>query len=194
MKLHVAICSVLAVILLAGCDSGPWEAPPGTMIQEIDSFQVSWFGCQLDPLTGESLSPGCDIEQPSPPVVFPMTINLYNEESGVPVNNVWVRVSSGFHDIYLLPQEVIEAIALPDTDNWSDIANTDEVWAEFSGTWEGDYKPTFVETWTDNYGQAEVWVWIQKMPLDPASGQAKQSSIMIDIGVDLMVIELQAGS
>jgi hypothetical protein len=67
------------------------------------------------------------------------------------------------------------------------------VWAQFSGTWEGDYAPTFLETWTDNYGQAELWVWVQKMPLDPASGQAKQSSIMVDIGTDQMVIELQAG-
>lgn len=194
MKLHVAVLSVIAVILLAGCDSGPWDAPAGTVIQEIDSFQVSWFGCQVDPATGEALNPTCDLEQPSPPVIFPITINVFDEETEWPVNNVWVRISSGFKDIYLLPQEVIEAIALPDTENWSDIEATEEVWAEFSGTWEGDYKPTFLETWSDNNGQAQVWVWVQMMPLDPASGQAKQSSVMVDIGVDMMLIDLQAGT
>jgi hypothetical protein len=193
MKLHVAVCSVVAIILLAGCDNGPWAAPPGSVIQEIDAYQISWFGCQVDPLTGEPLSAACDIEQPSPPVIFPLTLNVYDEVTEYPVNNVWLRVTSGYADIYLLPQEVIEALALPDTENWSDIGATAEVWAQFSGTWEGDYAPTFLETWTDNYGQAELWVWVQKMPLDPASGQAKQSSIMVDIGTDQMVIELQAG-
>ena len=194
MKLHVAILSILAVILLAGCDNGPWDAPPNAKIQEVDAFQVSWFGCQTDPITGEPLNENCDLEQPSPPVIFPLTLSVYDEETGTPINNVWMRVTSGFQDIYLLPQEVIEAIALPDTENWSDIGASEEVWAQFSGTWEGDYKPTFLETWTDNNGQADLWVWIQRMPLDPASGQAKQSSIMVDIGTDLMLIELQAGS
>ena len=193
MKLHVAILSILAVFLLNGCDNGPWDAPPGAVIEEIDAFQIAWFGCQIDPTTGQAISPNCDIEQPSPPVIFPLTINVYDEESEWPINNVWVRVSSGYSEIYLLPQEVIEAIALPDTENWSDIASTNEVWAEFSGTWEGNYAPTFLETWTDNNGQADLWVWVQAMPTDPASGQAKTTSITVDIGSDRMVIEMQSG-
>ena len=194
MKLHVAILSMLALFLLAGCDNGPWEAPYGSVLEEIDSVQVAWFGCQIDPTTGEAMNPTCDLENPSPPVILPLTALVYDEELEVPVNNVWVRVTSGYRDIYILPQEVIEAIALPDTDNWSDIAQTEEVWAEFSGTWEGEYKPTFLETWTDNNGQADFWVWVERMPLDPASGQAKQTSIMVDIGVDFMVIDMMAGS
>ena len=114
MKLHVAVCSVVAIILLAGCDNGPWAAPPGSVIQEIDAYQISWFGCQVDPLTGEPLSAACDIEQPSPPVIFPLTLNVYDEVTEYPVNNVWLRVTSGYADIYLLPQEVIEALARPD--------------------------------------------------------------------------------
>lgn len=198
MKLRLVIPSVLSVLLLAACDAGPWDAPYGSVIKEIETIQVSWFGCQIDPETGESTNPNCDLEQPSPPVVFPLNINVYNEDTEVPLNNVWVRVASGYQDIYLLPQEVIEAVGLPDewtdeNDDWDDIENG-EVWAEFTGTWRGDYRPTFAETWTDNTGTADVWVWIQRMPVDPLSGQAKQSSIFVDIGVDFVDIELQPGA
>jgi hypothetical protein len=193
MKLYVAILSVTA-LLLVGCDNGPWDAPPNAVIGEVDPLKVAWFGCQLDPATGMPMNPSCDIEQPSPPVIFPLTIDVYDEDTEVPVNNVWVRFTTGYVDIYVLPQEVIEAVALPDSTNWTDIAETSEVWAEFSGSFEGDYRPTFAEVWTDNYGRATVWVWVQRMPVDVASGQAKESMIMIDIGADSQIVDLQAGS
>ncbi len=193
MKLYAPfLCALL--LAASGCANGPWDAPPGSVLNDFEDMRISWFGCQTDPASGEPLNPNCNIEQPSPPVIFPLSLSVVNGETLLPVNNVWLSVTTGFKDIYVLPQEVIEAIALPDTDNWSDVAATDEVWAEFSGTFEGDYRPTYLETWTDNNGQVDVWVWIQKMPIDPSSGQAVQSSILVDIGVDSATLGLQSGS
>ncbi len=195
MKQTLAILSALVVcVSVASCANGPWQAPPGTVIGEIEDIKVAWFACQIDPLTGAAVNPNCNVEQPSPPVIFPLTIQLQDEETELPVNNVWVDITSGFSDIYLLPQEVIEAVVLPDTPNWQDIAGSDEVWAQFSGTFEGDYRPTYLQTWTDNNGLVQLWVWVQRMPVDTQAGQAKESSILIDIGVDQLVLTLQAGA
>ena len=184
----------VVAVALSGCNAGPWDAPPGRILDDEEDFKVSWFGCQIDPLTFQPLDPNCDLDQPSPPVIIPFSIGVTDEETTTPVNNIWVRVSSGFKDVYLLPQEVIEAVALPDTENWQDVAASGEVWAEFSGSFEGDYRPTFVETWTDNNGQVDFWIWVDKMPVDPVSGQAVETSVLIDIGVDSATLLLQPGA
>lgn len=191
---HALLFFAVVAIATTGCNAGPWDAPPGSVISDVEDVKVAWFGCVLNPETGEAQSPNCDINQPSPPVIFPYRVAITNEDTELPVNNVWVRASSGFADIYILPQEVIEALALPDTENWNEIAESGEVWAQFSGDFEGDYRPTFLETWTDNNGQIDFWVWVQKLPVDPQSGQAKESGIMLDIGVDSAVVALTAGS
>jgi hypothetical protein len=195
MKQQLAVlCGLVLCASVASCASGPWQAPPGTLIGEQEDIKVAWFACQIDPITGDALNPNCDLEQPSPPVIFPLTIFLYDEETDLPVNNVWVEITSGFHDIYLLPQEVIEAVIYPDTENWQDVAGSDEIWAQFSGSFEGDYRPTYLQTFTDNNGLARLWVWVQTMPVDLQAGQAKEAGILIDIGVDKVSVTLQAGA
>jgi len=195
MKQPLAIlCGLALCVAVTSCANGPWPAPPGAEIGELVDIKVAWFACQVDPLTGIPLNENCDIEQPSPPVIFPLTIYVQDGNTEDPINNIWVEVTSGFHDVYLLPQEVIEAVIYPDTDRWQDVAGSDEIWAQFSGSFEGDYKPTYLQTYTDNNGLAKLWVWVQRMPVDSQSGQAKESSILVDIGVDSAVINLQAGS
>ena len=188
------LCGLVVCLSVASCANGPWQAPPGTVINEVEDVKVAWFACQIDPLTGQPLDQNCNLEQPSPPVIFPLTIYLTNEDTEEPVNNVWVEVTSGFEDIYLLPQEVIEAVIYPDTENWQEVAASDEIWAQFSGTFEGDYRPTYLQTSTDNNGLAKLWVWVQRMPVDTQAGQAKESSIMIDIGVQRTIVTMQAGA
>ncbi|MCP4869318.1 MAG: hypothetical protein GY898_11435 [Proteobacteria bacterium] len=195
MKQKLSLLSaVTGCLFVASCANGPWQAPPGTAIGEIEDIKVAWFACPVDPITGAALNPSCNLEQPSPPVIFPLTIYLVNEDTESPVNNVWVEITSGFEDVYLLPQEVIEAVIYPDTENWQDVATSDEIWAQFSGTFEGDYRPTYLQTYTDQYGMAKLWVWVQRMPIDTQAGTAKESSILIDIGVARTVITLQAGA
>ena len=49
MKLYSAILSFLVLALAGtGCSSGPWDAPPGSVLADLDDVRVSWFGCQTD--------------------------------------------------------------------------------------------------------------------------------------------------
>ncbi|MEE2829300.1 MAG: hypothetical protein VX498_08940 [Myxococcota bacterium] len=181
--------SLIALSLLvvsSACDTGPWDAPPGSEIAEVEDIEVSWFGCLLDPVTGAQQNPNCEI---SPPVQIPVTVLVQNATTLVPLNNIRITFTSGFTDVYLLPQEVIEAIALPDTESWAAIMSNGEIWAEFSGQWEGDYRPTYYETWTDNNGLAEFWVWVERMPQDP-TGLPKETFVRADIGVHHTFISL----
>jgi len=181
MKLYTVVLSGLLALALAGCDNGPWDAPPNSQIKDIEDIKVAWFGC------GTDAEPGC-VE--SGAVVFPLTaivVDQYEE----PLNNVRVTYASGWNEIYLLPREVIEALALPDTERWTEIADSGQVWAQFSGNLEADYYPTFFEGWTEGNGTAEVWVWIDSMPTDAQTGQAKEAGILIDIGVDQLAVKLQ---
>jgi len=171
---------------LLGCDAGPWDAPPYAEISEIEDINVSWTSCRLDPLTGLPQTPGCE---PDPPVILPLNIMVRDARYSSPLNNVKIWYSSGYHKIYLLPQEVLEAVELPETDRWAYLAERGDVFAEFSGAFDGDYKPTFYEGWTDANGLSSVWVYIEEMPTDD-TGQARESGILISIGVDTLTVKL----
>jgi hypothetical protein len=187
MKTHITLLTLLSLAVLGtACDTGPWDAPPGSEIQAVEDIRVSWFGCVVDPTTGELQNPACE---PSPPVQIPMVMQVMDSGSGVPLNNIRISFTSGYGEIYLLPQEVIEAISLPDTENWAEIMQDGEIWAEFTGSWEGEYRPTYYETWTDNNGLARFWIWVNEMPLD-ATGNPKDTFVRADIGVDHKFVKL----
>jgi hypothetical protein len=175
---------------LLGCNTGPMVAPPGSQLSDPPQVQVSWFGCPVDPQTGIQINPNC---QYSPPLIMPISMRVTDEDE-LPVNNVRISFASGFNDIYLLPQEVVEAIEFPDTPNWQAVAAEGRVFAEFTGQFEGGYGATYYEGWTDRSGAARVWMFINSMPIDPANGQSAGGSIMVDIGVDQEVILIESAT
>ena len=55
-----------------------------------------------------------------------------------------------------------------------------------------DLEPTrILKTWTDGRGQRTVFLSIYEMPVDLDTGEQQASSVLVDIGVDLMVVEIQ---
>lgn len=187
MRTYAGLLSLLLIAVLStGCDTGPWDAPPGSEIQETEDLRVPWFGCLTDPATGQSQTPDC---QDSNPVQIPVTIQVLDGNSSLPLNNIRIAFTSGYGEVLLLPQEVIEALAVPEGGSWDQVVADGEIWAEFTGTWDGDYRPTYYETWTDNQGLARFWVWVEAMPKD-ATGTAKDSFILADIGVHQTIIKL----
>ena len=172
--------------LLAGCDAGPWDAPPYAEIAEIEDINISWTGCRLDPLSGEPQTQGCEND---PPVIIPLNVMVRDGRYSSPLNNVKIWYSSGYHKIFLLPQEVLEAVDLPETDRWAYLAERGDVFAEFSGSFDGDYRPTYYQGWTDSSGLSSVWIFVEEMPTD-ATGQAKETGILISIGVDTITVKL----
>jgi len=185
-RLLMLFSAVVGLGLFVGCDSGPWDAPPYAEIDDIEDINVSWTACRLDPLTGGPQTPGCEND---PPVILPLTVMVRDVRTNSPLNNVRIWYASGFHKILLLPQEVLEAVDLPDTDRWEYLAGQGNVFAEFSGTFDGNYRPTFYEGWTDSHGLSNVWLYIEEMPTDD-SGQPKEAGVMISIGVDTITVKL----
>jgi len=185
-RYFLLLFAAVTLTFVTGCDSGPGDAPPYAEISDIEDIQVSWSSCRLDPLSGLPQTPGCEND---PPVTIPPNTMVRDARSGSPLNTVRIWSASGFNKIYLLPQEVLEAVDLPETERWEFLANQGNVYAEFSGTFDGDYRPTFYEGWTDSHGLSSVWLYIEEMPTDD-SGQPKESGVIISIGVDTVTMKL----
>ena len=139
--------AVLSLGFLMACDPGPWDAPPFAEIDDIEDIQVPWTACRIDPLTGNTSTPGCEND---PPVILPLNVLVRNARTQEPLNNVRIWYASGYHLIYLLPQEVLEAVDLPGTERWEYLEERGDVFAEFSGSFDGDYRPTYHEGWTNS--------------------------------------------
>ena len=114
MKFHAALlCSLISLVFTSGCYPGPWDAPPYAVLQDSEDINVSWSGCRLDQNSGLPTNPLCE---PSPPVILRLDARVEDERSGDPLNNVRIWFTSGFGKIYLLPQEVLEAVDVPETE------------------------------------------------------------------------------
>jgi hypothetical protein len=177
-------------MLLSACNFGPWEAPYTADLIVPEDLQIPWFACQLDPTTGLPQTPGCTN---SGSIAFPLSVQVVDPNTLEPYNNVRISVASTYEEVYILPQEVIEAVQLPDTSNWNNIEQDGRVYAEFSGNWEGDYRPTYFEGWTDRNGRMKVWIWVDSMPRNLLTGQAAQTSIIFDIGNEVAQVLMQGG-
>ncbi len=186
MKL-LLVPMTLLMFALSGCATGPFDAPPTAVFGDTEDLTVPWFGCVIDEDTGLPSDTCFD----SDPVVFPLSIYVTDETTDLPINNIRVTFTSMWPDIYVMPQSVIEAVVIPDTENWSTVANGGEVFAQFSGDFEGGYKPTFHDTWTDSAGRARTWVFIERMPQD-TTGQVVESTILVDMGVETLAVKLQS--
>ncbi len=187
MRFPLIAAFLSTVFVLTGCANGPWNAPPNAVFLEQDDVKVPWFGCDIDADTGLPSNPNCE---PSDAVIFPLNISVLDVDTQQPLNNVRVSFTSIWHEIYVMPQEVLEAVTLPDTERWSDFDAGDETFAEFSGNFEGDYRPTFHDTWTDENGVARTWVYVDSLPQDD-TGREIESSILVDMGIDMYIIVLQ---
>jgi hypothetical protein len=186
MKRHFVAAAVMIGSL--GCGRGPFDAPPGALISEIDDIKVSWSGCDIDPQTGEQVNPNCET---SPPVLIKLTLQVANETTRQPYNNVWISFMSTWHEIFTLPPEVIEAVELPAEGNWGDVEGTVAEIAGYQA--DEEYRPTYYETATDKWGRGEVWIWVETMPTDDA-GEVKDGGIIVDIGSDWKLIKMTGGT
>ncbi|GEM_PF-1629571 len=176
-----AFAGFTTLFVLSGCVSAPVDAPYYARIGEFEDTEVPWVGCRLDQNTGELENPNC---LPSDPVILRMDARVYDDRNNLPMNNVRIWFTSPYNRIYLLPQEVLEAIELPpdDPDSGWTTATQDqqELWAEFAGTFEDDYRPTYHEGYTDGNGVATVWIFVEAMPTD-VQGQAVETNIGVGI-------------
>lgn len=186
MKLLLVLLTLL-MFVLSGCATGPFDAPPSAKFGDVEDIIVPWFSCPINETSGE-VEEGC---AESDAVIFPLSIFVLDKDTDLPINNVRVTFTSLFKDIYVMPQSVIEAVVLPESERWSDVAAGGEVFAQFSGNFEGDYRPTFHDTWTDGAGRARTWVVVQRMPTD-AVGQVVESTIIIDMGIETLAFKLQS--
>ncbi|MBJ94689.1 MAG: hypothetical protein CMP23_09500 [Rickettsiales bacterium] len=185
-RLFVLLVTASLTGMLVGCDAGPWDAPPYAAIDEVEDIQVAWQACRLDPLTGGPQTPGCEND---PPIIMPLNVMVRDARYNTPLNNVKIWYASGHSKIYLLPQEVVEVVGVPDTERWDYVTERGDTFAEFSNAFDGDYRPTFYQGWTDDSGLSSVWLFIEEMPMDD-TGQARESGILISIGVDTLTVKL----
>jgi hypothetical protein len=186
MALSRLLVLPLAMLLLPACSTGAVDATYQHELVQFEDFTVAWTGCTLDATTGQQDNPNC---QNSNPVILRLDARVRDTETELPVNNVRVWFNSGYELVYLLPQEVLEAIEVPITEGWDDVLGRGEVWAEFAGTFEGDYRPTYHESPTDQNGVASVWLYIQEMPRNE-TGQASAAQITVSIASDVQIFKL----
>lgn len=181
--------------LLPACSVGPWPAPPGAVIEMIeDDISVPWFPCT-------DAIPDCVESQ-----FLVHTSVRVEDELGEPLNNVEVSFTSMWNDVYFVPQSVIQAVEYPSTARWAEVENSGDVYAELTGEFDGDYRPTYFETATDRNGRSDIWIWIESLPVNlsqAAQGGAAGGAlvllpigvtIIVDIGADSRALELKAGT
>ena len=180
----------LAALVLPACSTGPIDATFNYELVEFEDLAVPWTGCTIDQQTGQQTNPNCEL---SDPVIFRLDARVRDTNTEIPGNNIRVWFTSPYNDIYLLPQEVLEAINVPSGGDWDQVIDRGEVWAEFSGRFDGNYRPNYHEGWTDRRGVASVWVWVNSMPLDE-TGIALQSELHVSIASDVAIMRLQAGA
>lgn len=181
--------------LLPACSLGPWPAPPGATIEMIeDDITVPWFPCT-------DVIPDCVESQ----FLIHTSVRV-EDELGDPLNNVEVAFTSMWQDVFFVPQSVIQAVDYPSTSSWAAIESSGDVYAELTGEFDGDYRPTYFETATDRNGRSEVWIWVESLPINLSqAGQAGGGggaavlqpigvSILVDIGADSRALELSAGA
>ncbi len=176
----------LTLLMLPACSTGPVDATYRHELAAFEDFKISWLGCATDAETGQQENLAC---QNSNPIILRLDARVRDTESDLPVNNVRVWFNSGYELIYLLPQEVLEAIEVPVTEGWDEVLGRGEIWAEFAGTFEGDYRPTYHEGSTDQNGVATVWLYIQEMPRN-AGGLATETSVTISTASDTEILRL----
>lgn len=185
--MRLLLIPTMLMFALTGCATGPYDAPPTAEFGEIQDIIVPWFACLLDEETGLP-DPNC---VPSDPVIFPLNVTVIDSSTKLPINNVRVTFTSLWPEVYVMPQSVLEAVVLPETENWQQLETGGEVFAQFSGDFEGDYRPTYHDTWTDQSGRARTWVYVDTMPTD-AVGQVVESTIIIDMGLQALPFKLQS--
>ena len=122
-----------------------------------------------------------------------MDARVRDVNTEAPANNIRVWFTSPYSDVYLLPQEVLEALNVPSGGDWDQVIDRGEIWAEFSGRFDGNYRPTYHEGWTDRRGVASVWVWVNTMPTDE-SGAPLQTQVQVSIASDTTALRLQGGA
>ena len=186
--LKFVLLSAVAPMMVA-C-GGPFPAPYQSEIAPIDDIEFPWPGCRLDPFTGQKIQPSC--EDPEP-MILRIDMLVRNIDSLIGYNNVRVSFNTSYHDIYVLPPEVIQAVDTPSSSSGWNSIDSSEVWAEFSGTLDGDYAPTYGQTATNNAGVASAFLWVQSLPADE-SGAVKGAVMYVSTGNDYMKVKLKPES
>jgi hypothetical protein len=123
-------------------------------------------------------------------------IIVYNEDDGLPMDNIQVEVMSNWYGAYLIPQWAVKQVDYPgapayeecDSDGNGEIdpdAPDECAWVwdvetstyvEFAVDIAEGYQPTYLVAPTDNRGLLRVYVYIDSMPSSVDSGEAEEES------------------
>lgn len=123
---------------------------------------------------------------------------VYNEDDGMPMDNIQVEVMSNWYGAYLIPQWAVKQVDYPGAPDYSDCDSDGDgmidadapdecawVWDVESSTYvefavdiaEG-YQPTYLVAPTDHRGLLRVYVYIDSMPatVDTSTGEESSTS------------------
>lgn len=162
------------VFVALGCSCVPGE--PVAEAVPLPDLEFPWAVCELDPSTLLP-DPGCVAP---PPVVMHLAVAARDAANGGPMEGVDVSVSAADPGVYVLPQEHLEAVPLPNAAPWNEDALGDQVWAELSYGTSVEPGGTF-DTVTDEEGVALVFVLVEEMPGE-AEGNATESTLLVSVG------------
>lgn len=175
---RILLMSAAAAILGSGCVPAPINATFEMELVDMEDLDIPWPLC---PRNENGVPTNLNCEDPSP-IVIRLDARVRNFATLEPANNVRAWFNSTFPGVFFLPTQVVEAIDLPGG-RWNQSEAAGEIYAEFSGNVEGDYHPTYHETWTDNGGLATTWMVIDELPVDDAF-EAGEVQLIASIATD----------
>jgi|GEM_PF-2005594 len=132
---------------------------------------------------------------------------VYNEDDGLPMDNIQVEVMSNWHGAYLVPQWAVKQVDYPGAPNYDDCdADGDGaidadapdecawVWdieastyVEFAVDIAEGYQPTYLVAPTDHRGLLRVYVYIDSMPTVVSSDGNAESSSYGDVSISASI-------
>ncbi|MFT5583768.1 MAG: hypothetical protein ACI9VR_001351 [Cognaticolwellia sp.] len=117
---------------------------------------------------------------------------MVQDLNGIPLPDTEVEFTSEYGGMYLLPEAAIREVDQPDGQAegadcdlesptydaeacaWFDIET--EYYFELSPTYSGDYRPNYVVSKTDRFGNARMWVYVDAFP---TNGDDSYSSVFV---------------
>lgn len=155
------------LLALAGCASGPIDAPFGSILTIPDDAEF--------PMDAGLESSGDGFGHLFIVDCF-VTGEDYNRNL-VPLSGIKVEIISGWTGAYVIPEEAVVVVtsyedACPNAgaDDPCHVYFDDEneYWVQFEGDYEdlGDFRPTYFSGPTDNHGRLRTFLYVDSVPLD----------------------------
>jgi hypothetical protein len=205
LPLMFAACALLS----AACGGGPYPAPAGTALSEIEAFTIV-------PTTAHTTQDGFGT------LLFGDVI-AYNESTNEPLDGVQIEVMSNWSGMYVMPQSAIKLVDAPaapeevqnGTTAPSELCDTDadglidydaEEWCswwwdteteqfyQFGGDYAmtpSNYQPTYMTTGTDNRGLCRFYLYVDSLPYNEGANAYSGVTFWVSIGVDAVIGEIE---